>query len=89
MSTLGGSVELSTPAPAPASTTFDQALKVGQWDNDPSGHSDDVTADDYVVNERSQLQHGPVWVHLSVVCCPGGANIKRFDAIPVDDELLG
>lgn len=53
VSTLGGSVALSTPAPAPASTTFDQALKVGQWDTEPSGHSDDVTADYYVVNERS------------------------------------
>lgn len=59
VSTLGGSVELSTPAPA--STTFDQALKVGQWDNVPSGHSDDVTADDdYVVNERSQSGLGPL-----------------------------
>lgn len=63
VSTLGGSVALSTPAPA--SPTFDQALKVGQWDNELSGHSDDVTADDYVVNERSHysiVRSGSTWV---------------------------
>lgn len=55
-------------------------------------HSDDLTADDYVVNEREVSTTEGMSRrsdHLNVVCCPGGANIKRLDGTPVDDELLG